>query len=62
VPRSEWADIGRFTTETGIPRSTVATWAKRHGWQTVALNGRVYYPRGPLVARMRQWDARREAA
>jgi hypothetical protein len=54
VARSEWADIGRFTTATGIPRSTVSTWAKRHGWQTIALNGRVYYPRAPLMAKLRE--------
>jgi hypothetical protein len=54
-------DIGKFTSETGIPRSTVATWAKRHGWQTIALHGRVYYPSAPLLDRMKLWDQRKAA-
>lgn len=58
-----WADYRLFCATAQIPPSTVSTWAKRHGWQTIALHGRVYYPRKPLMEKFRAYEAgRRKAA
>jgi hypothetical protein len=60
-----WADYRLFCETMMIPPSTVSTWAKRQGWQTVAMNGRVYYPRKPLMDMARKYEAarvRRQAA